>query len=244
VSAPRFFVSGVFAPGDAPALAPEDARKLTLVLRQGEGDALEIVDSSGRLYAASARIAGDNVCATLERELAAPAATRLSITLAQGLPKGQKMDYVVEKATELGIERILAFTSSRTIGEGSREGKLERWRRVAKSAAQQCGRLDLPAVEGPIPFDALSARIPTYDAAVVPWELAPRVPLHDRLPALIAGAKTVLVAIGPEGGLSEAEALALQSAGAHLVSLGSRILRTETAGLVTCSALLYASGDI
>jgi 16S rRNA (uracil1498-N3)-methyltransferase len=244
VSAPRFFVSGVFALGDTPPLAPEDARKLTLVLRKGPGDGLEIVDSSGRLYAASLRIAGDAALALLERELAAPPATSLRLTLAQGLPKGQKMDYVIEKATELGIERIVAFTSSRTVGEGSREGKLERWRRLAKSAAQQCGRVDLPAVEGPIPFDALTAAIPTYDAAIVPWELAPRIPLHDRLPTLITAATSVLIAIGPEGGLSESEAHALRTAGAHLVSLGPRILRTETAGLVICSALLYASGDI
>jgi 16S rRNA (uracil1498-N3)-methyltransferase len=237
-------VDGIFALGDTPSLAPEDARKLTLVLRKGAGDPLEIVDSSGRLYAASVRIAGDAVSATLERELAAPAATSLRLTLAQGVPKGQKMDYVVEKATELGIERILAFTSRRTVGEGGREGKLERWRRVAKSAAQQCGRVDLPAVDGPVSFDALAAAIPAYDAAIVPWELAPRVSLRERLPALIAGASTALIAIGPEGGLSEAEAHALQSAGAHLVSLGARILRTETAGLVTCAALLYAAGDI
>jgi len=244
MSAPRFFVSGVFALGDAPALAAEDARKATLVLRKGPGDALEIVDSSGRLYAASLRLAGEVARAELERELTAPAATSLRITLAQGVPKGQKMEYVVEKATELGVERVVAFTSARTVGEGTREGKLERWRRVAKSAAQQCGRTDVPAIEGPVDVAALVASVSTYDLALVPWELAPVAPLRDRLPGLLAAVRRVLVVIGPEGGLSGAEAGALESAGAAVISLGSRILRTETAGLVACTTLLYAAGDL
>jgi 16S rRNA (uracil1498-N3)-methyltransferase len=244
VSAPRFFVSGIFDPGERVRLEAQDARKLTLVLRKDEGAALEVADSSGRVFAASLQLDAGRAFARLGAVLAAPAPLRLRLTLAQGLPKGQKMEYVVEKATELGLERILAFTSSRTIGDGARAGKLERWRRVAKSAAQQCGRPDIPEVDGPLAFAALLERVPAFDVALAPWELAPRVALRERLPGLIAQARSALVVIGPEGGFSEAEARELEGAGAHLVSLGSRILRTETAGLVACAAVFYAAGDI
>ena len=102
----------------------------------------------------------------------------------------------------------------------------------------------MPTVETPLGFAALLATFTTYDLALVPWELAQTVPLRERLPGLIAKARSVVVAIGPEGGLSHTEARAAEAAGAELVSMGSRILRTETAGLVACSALLYAAGDL
>jgi 16S rRNA (uracil1498-N3)-methyltransferase len=225
-------------------LAGEDARKLLVVLRRTAGDPVEVVDSGGRSFGAVLEVDGSSVRARLVAEVAAPHAPSLAITLAQGVPKAAKMDFVVEKATELGVARIVPFTSERTVGEGNREGKLERWRRLAKSAAQQCGRRDVPAVDAPLSFAALIERFAEYDVALVPWEIAEPVPLRERLPALLAGASSALVAIGPEGGLSHGEALAAQAAGGVLVSLGTRILRTEPAGLVACSALLYASGDL
>ncbi|MBD5635115.1 MAG: 16S rRNA (uracil(1498)-N(3))-methyltransferase [Candidatus Eremiobacteraeota bacterium] len=245
MGATRFFVSGVHAPGSIVPLARDDARKLIVVLRSKAGDALEVVDSSGRRYAASLRLDGSTASAALERELAAPASTALRITLAQGIPKGQKMDFVVEKATELGVARLVPFVSERTVGgEGARDGKLERWRRLAKTAAQQSGRGDVPSVDDPIGFGELVATFAAYDAAFVPWELEGGVALRERLPFLLEGARDVLIAIGPEGGLASGEAELAREGGAHLISLGSRIFRTETAGLVACAALLYASGDL
>jgi 16S rRNA (uracil1498-N3)-methyltransferase len=93
-------------------------------------------------------------------------------------------------------------------------------------------------------FAGLLASVGRFDAALIPWELEGGAPLRERLPALLDGARDVLVIIGPEGGLSAAEVAAARERGAHAISLGSRIFRTETAGLVTCSALLYASGDL
>jgi 16S rRNA (uracil1498-N3)-methyltransferase len=154
------------------------------------------------------------------------------------------MDFVVEKATELGVAAILPFASERTVGDRERAGKLERWRRLAKAAAQQCGRADVPEIAAPVDVATLARSLENYDAALIPWELAEPVPLRRRLPGFIATARSALVAIGPEGGLSHAEAQALEEAGGHLVSLGSRVFRTETAGLVACSALLYESGDV
>ena len=232
------------AVGDLVRLPGDDARKLLVVLRAQDGDALELVDSGGRLFAASLVIDGTFVNASLRAELAAPARTSLAITLAQGIPKGQKMDFVVEKATELGLSAIVPFVAARTVGDGERSGKLERWRRLARSAAQQCGRTDVPSVAAPLAYAELVATFSDYDAVFVPWELAEAIPLRERLPELVARARRALVVIGPEGGFSGDEALAAAGAGAHLISLGSRILRTETAGLVAASALLFASGDL
>jgi len=154
------------------------------------------------------------------------------------------MDYVVEKATELGIARLLPFASERTLGDTTRDGKVERWRRLARSAAQQSGRADVMEVVPPIAFAELLDQCGKYDLALVPWELAGHIALRERLPGLLAAKRAVCVVIGPEGGLSHEEARRVEKAGGHLVSLGSRILRTETAGLVACAALLYESGDL
>ena len=224
--------------------AVDDQRKLRVVLRATSGDAVLVADSSGRRFRGNVELEGHVVRIRLTSEEDAPAPPRLSIVLAQGLPKGQKMEYVVEKATELGVARIVPFASARTAGDGARTGKVERWRRIAKTAAEQCGRRDVPEIEEPVAFDALVQRMAASPLALFPWELANAEPLRDRLPALLEGHRSVLVAIGPEGGFSDGEARAARRAGAHVVSLGNRILRTETAGLVVTAALLYASGDL
>ncbi len=223
-------------------LPGDDARKLLLVLRAQTGAVVELIDSSGRIFATRLVVDGTFATLTLERELSGPAAPRLAITLAQGVPKGAKMDFVVEKATELGVARIVPFVSARTVGDGERSGKLERWRRLAKTAALQCGRRDVPIVDAPIDFASLVRTFATVDVALVPWELADAAPLRETLPPMLANAASVLVAIGPEGGFSAEEAAMATAAGAHLISLGSRILRTETAGLVATTAVLIASG--
>lgn len=226
-------------------LPGDDARKILVVLRGVTGDPLEIVDSGGRIFAAALVVDGTFAEASLGAQIAAPPPTVLEISLAQGIPKGAKMDYIVEKATELGLARIVPFVAARTVGDGERAGKLERWRRLVKTAAQQCGRADVPEIALPIGFAALVQSFAAYDLVLVPWELAEPVPLRERLPALLtARARSVLVVIGPEGGFSQDEAHAAESAGAHLVSLGNRILRTETAGLIVAGALRYQSGDL
>jgi 16S rRNA (uracil1498-N3)-methyltransferase len=245
VGATRFFVSGVHAAGDIATLAADDARKLLVVLRKVAGAPLEIVDSSGRTFAGRLIVDGSSARAELERELVPRRADTLRLTLAQGIPKGQKMDFVVEKATELGVAAIVPFASERTQGgDRGREGKVERWRRLAKAAAQQCGRTEVPTVEQPVGFAELLASIGRYHAALIPWELEGGAPLRERLPALLDGVRDVLVIIGPEGGLAAAEVAAARERGARAISLGSRIFRTETAGLVACSALLYEAGDL
>jgi len=227
--------------GDTVSLDGSDAHKIISVLRMHGGDTIEVIDSSARRFAAAIAIDGKTVRATLQTLHDVQQAALPQVTIAQGIPKGQKMDYIVEKLTELGAAAIVPLQSERTIVSQVSPNKIERWRRLAKSAAQQCGRADIPQIGEQQTLDALLRTFESYDRVLLPWELAQRTPLHERLPALLEAAQRVLVLIGPEGGFSHAEADAARAAGAELISLGPRILRTETAGLVALAVIGYVS---
>lgn len=240
MGARRFFIEGTHAAGDRVRVNDADAHKIREVLRLREGDALEIVDSAGTLYAATIADARQTVSAVLDEVLLVPPPPRLTIDVAQGIPKGQKMDFVVEKLSELGVSSIIPLCCERSVVRDAGDAKIERWRRLARSAAQQSGRHAIANVTDPAPFDALCATFASYDAVLFPWEVADaRCPLRETLPALVSAATRILVVIGPEGGFSHDEAEHARSAGAHVVSLGSRIVRTETAALVLVAIVQY-----
>ncbi len=239
----RFFVEGVHAVGDRVTFAADDARKIATVLRGRSGERVHVVDSSGSAFAASIDVAGTTVHASLDEriERGSREAT-LRMTIAQGIPKGQKMDLIVEKATELGAAAIVPLRSERVVGERTGDAKRERWERLAKTAAQQCGRTSVPVVEPIAEWDALLARFGDFDRVYLPWELADARPLREVFEA--DASANVLVLIGPEGGFSAAEVARAEAAGAQIISLGTRILRTETVALVVLAALLYARGEL
>ncbi len=241
----RFFVEGVHAVGARVGFAADDARKLALVLRKRSGDRVQVVDSGGAAYAATLAVDGHDVHATLDALLERDRVeTALAITIAQAVPKGQKMDLVVEKATELGAHAIVPVRSARVIGHDTGAAKLERWRRIAKSAAQQSGRTRVPAVADVHDWDALLATFASYDRVYIPWELSDPAPLREVFERELAAARSVLVVIGPEGGFAAEEVERARAAGATPISLGRRILRTETAALVVLAAALYARGEL
>lgn len=237
----RFFVEHVHATGDRVTIGGSDAHKIVNVLRLRTGDEIEVTDSGGTLFVAGVECDGEAVHATLKTSSQAPAVD-VRIDVAQGIPKGQKMDFVIEKLTELGVETIVPFESEHTVVRDVGSAKLERWRRLAKTAAQQCGRLSIPSIGDPISFEELCGQFSGYDRVLIPWEVAAGEALRDRLPELVAGARSILVVIGPEGGFSHDEVQRAQHAGAHPLSLGRRILRTETAALVMVSILTYFFG--
>jgi 16S rRNA (uracil1498-N3)-methyltransferase len=241
MSARRFFVEGARAVGEVVAIGERDAHKISHVLRLRGGDAIEIVDEAGRAF--DARVRGDAaaVSAELVAERKASAAAPLRIDIAQGIPKGAKMDFVIEKATELGAASIVPLYSERSIVQDIGASKLERWRRLAKTAASQSDRRDIPEVTDPVRFDALLERFDLYDLVLMPWERAGREPLRARLPYLLEGAHRVLVVVGPEGGFADAEAERASGRGARMVWLGDRVLRSETAALAVLSVLSYVS---
>lgn len=219
-----------------------DAHKIVSVLRMRGGDRIEVIDSAAQRFRATVQVDGRSAAAHLDEMIEAGGDAGIpEIVVAQGLPKGQKMDFIVEKLTELGVAAIVPLQSERAVVSDVSPNKLERWRRLAKTAAQQCGRATIPVIENPATLEGLLADVNEFDLALIPWELAEPAPLRERLPALLEGVKRVLLIIGPEGGFSHAEAAAAQAAGAHAISLGTRILRTETAGLAAVAIIGYAS---
>lgn len=209
------------------------------VLRVKTGDDIELVDSAGTLFHARVDRVGGDVVATLQTATE-PTDAIVSLEVAQGIPKGQKMDFVVEKLSELGASRILPLQSERAVVRVPGEEKIERWRRLARTAAQQSGRRSIAEITAPLELDALLARFRDYDVVLVPWELSLNAArLRDDLPDLVRGAVRILVVVGPEGGFSHDEVEHMRAAGAHVISLGARILRTETAALVVLAILQY-----
>jgi 16S rRNA (uracil1498-N3)-methyltransferase len=241
----RFFVEGVHALGASVAFATDDARKIATVLRGRTGDRVQVVDSAGSAFSASIDVTGTTVVATLDERIergARESAVRL--TVAQAIPKGQKMDLIVEKATELGAAAIVPLRSDRVVGERTGEHKIERWQRLAKTAAQQCGRSVIPAVAAIATWDELLATFGAYDRVYIPWELADVKPLRATFEIDAPQIASALFIIGPEGGFSAHEVERAVAAGAVAISLGTRILRTETVALVVLAAFAYARGEL
>ncbi|MBV9270791.1 MAG: 16S rRNA (uracil(1498)-N(3))-methyltransferase [Candidatus Eremiobacteraeota bacterium] len=236
--ASRFFVEGIYEEGATVALDCGDAHKILHVLRLGTGDAIRIVDSSGSEFEATVAEDPDGLVARVTARVATNSAGgSVALTIAQAIPKAQKMEYVVEKASELGVASIVPFASERTVVREFSENKVERWRRVARSSAEQCGRSHIMEVAEPVSFAELLCRFGAYDVVLFPWEGSDPEPLRDVMPALLARAKRVMAVIGPEGGFSHGEAAGARDAGARVVSLGTRILRTETAGLYVAAVV-------
>ncbi len=242
MSARRFFIEGAHSDGETVAIGDADARKIVHVLRLKSGDRIEAIDSTATVFEGDLAVDAGNVRATLSRGRKSDAGIRVRIDVAQAVPKGQKMDFVIEKLTELGAAAVVPFESDRSVARNTAAGKIERWRRLARTAAAQSGRATVMEIVDVQSFDGIVQRFSRYDAVLVPWEALAPAPLASRLPHLVADAGNILIVIGPEGGFSHEEMERAVAAGAHLISLGERILRTETAALMLLSVLAYVLG--
>jgi 16S rRNA (uracil1498-N3)-methyltransferase len=238
-AARRFFVEGSKEIGAVVEIHGADAHKIARVLRLKSGDRIAVIDSAARTFEATIVEAGSVVRASItdriEEARAQPAALRVDV--AQAVPKGSRMDFVVEKGSELGVEAFLPFYCERSVGRDAGAQKIARWQRLARSAAQQCGRPSVAAVCDPISFDTLAARFCDYDVVLFAWELASPIPLRERLAEILPGAGRALVVVGPEGGFTHAEAELAARSGAAMLWLGPRVQRTDTAALVLLAVI-------
>jgi 16S rRNA (uracil1498-N3)-methyltransferase len=237
---PRFFITPDQIAGRSIVITGDDLRHIRTVLRKEPGDLLTLLDGRGMEY--SARIVesrGDGIVCEMvaqsKHEIAGP-----RIILGQGIAKSDKMDWIVQKATELGVASIVPLTTERTIVKvRDEEKRVMRWQKIAREAAMQSRRLDIPAVGPVMPYDRfLTTLFPgPRTLFLIPWEEGTR-PLKDALRSY-PDATDITVLIGPEGGFSLSEAKAAQDKGFHAVSLGPTILRTETAAIAVLSMLGY-----
>ena len=235
----RFFAERT--DGDTAMLPPEEENHALRVLRLGVGDECQAL-LEGRVYAAAIRETSPRVALTLKETLPSLEPS-VSVTLYQGIPKGDKMDFITQKCTEAGVCRIVPVEFSRCVArwEGKDAAKKQaRYQRIAAEAAKQSGRAAVPDIALPLSFGAMCAQIAQHSLILVPWEEE-----HGNgIRAKWQGEKDVAMIIGPEGGISPEEIDRLKAAGAKPVTLGPRIFRTETAGLAALISLLTLSGDM
>ncbi len=240
----RVFVDEPLAPGALVRLAPFAAEHLTRVLRLPDGAGVTCFNGDGHDYASELHVAGRAAAAVAigGREPAA-AEPALHVTLVQGIARGERMDSILQKATELGCAAIEPVVSERTevrLDEERAERRLAHWQRVVQSACEQCGRARVPSVAPP--------RALVDHVAETAGEAALRLTLHPDngvgLGSLARPAGRVVLAVGPEGGFGERDLDALDRAGYVRIALGPRILRTETAGPAALASVMTLWGDL
>jgi len=246
---PRIYVSPVSEGAGAIELADDTVRYLRNVLRLGPGDEVLFFDGTGWEYRCVIdRFEDRGGTARIVARQRIPLEIPIRITLAQGLPKGDKMEFIVQKATELGVARIIPFRSSRTIPRRTEERaarRLERWRRIAAEAAEQCGRGDVPGINETLSFqEALGAAGPGQ-MKILFWEAERSRSIREILKQGEArSAKEFFLVVGPEGGLSGEEVEVARQSGFLTASLGQLVLRVETAPLAILSIFQYEYGLI
>ena len=243
----RFFVPQLFA--EEMYIEGVDARHISKVLRMQPGDKLQIVSDDGvSAMAEITAIASERVSVRCLEKLAESHEPRVRLVLAQGLAKGEKMDFIIQKAVEMGAYSVIPVAMEHSVVrlDGAKAAKkVERWQKIAESAAKQSKRDIIPQVQ---PVQSMAEMLANCDCTtkIIAYECEDRLSLKAALKAAEAagGIKELLLIIGPEGGISEGELELARQAGAVPVSLGRRILRAETAGLVAISAIFYETGDL
>ena len=242
----RFFISADQIKGDSVFLRGEDRHHLVNVLRQGAGGEITVLNGKGEEYLVKiTEVTDEHVNGTVIKKVERQTEPRLKITLVQSLPKADKFEWILQKNTELGVSRFQPVFTERSnikLAPEAWERKLERWKKIIREAAEQSGRQVIPVLEPIRKWDEISG----FDDGLVliPWEGEAGCSLKQVLERVSELPEIVTVLIGPEGGFSLKEVEKAQRKGAVPVTLGPRILRTETAGLVVASALLYHFGDL
>ena len=234
----RFFIDAPLSLGQH-ELPEAQAHYIGRVLRHAAGDAVQLFDGSGQEYLGELIEVGKKAMRVeLREQLAGQAESPLRIHLGQGLSRGERMDWAIQKATELGVSEITPIVSERCevrLKDERADKRLAHWRQVAISACEQCGRSVLPVIHAPVSLAEWQAHVQA--------EL--KLMLHPVAAPLESHARPHSLAflIGPEGGLSEAEVAQAKAAGFHAARLGPRVLRTETAPVVALAVAQQLWGD-
>ena len=232
----RFFVPSEAIDGEYIHISGEEAAHMTRVLRMREGDTFTACDGAQNDYLCEIEHADKKeVLAKICEKRKNEAEPDVRITLYQGVPKGAKLDYIVQKCVEIGISRIVPVQTERVVKGG--DVKRERLMRIAFEAAKQSGRGVVPEVGETLSFRAAVEEAKASELALFPYECEKEHSLKRALRGKVPS--SVSIFIGPEGGFSDDEAALARESGFAVVTLGRRILRTETAGAVTCGNILY-----
>lgn len=220
-----------------------DVNHIKNVLRMKIGEELEINDGvNGKYIGKINTMNTDNVMVEIITKTTSDTELDINIHLFQGLPKGDKMEFIVEKSVELGVNTIIPVEMKRSIvklDEKKKQKKVDKWNSCALAAAKQSARGIVPQVSMPLSYSQALKKADELDYVLVPYELAKGMDETKEVIGKINKGNSIGVFIGPEGGFDENEIKEALAIGAMPISLGSRILRTETAGICTLSILMY-----
>ncbi len=245
----RFFVEPENITGAHALLTGNEARHIASVLRLAAGDAVTLFDGSGSYYETLiTRVSPGRVetkIVAITPFMAMDAAAHPSLHLAIGLLKGKKMDFIIQKVTELGIASVRPFRSRFCAAPDPLPGRIDRWQRIAREACKQCNRPTPPKLHGVTSLEELLAAAAEEENGLklIFWEEEGQGPLQEALAAAPA-AGSAIVLVGPEGGFSQAEVTLAAEAGFQPVTLGRRILRAETAALAAAAILQHTLGNL
>jgi len=246
----RFYVPDIDASDRSITLDGSIARQLRTVLRVDIGEHIRLFDGSGSEVEVEVDHVGKGTVSTTLISAVQPVPEpETSVTILLGLAKPERIELAIQKCTELGAVRFLPVTSERV--QGGNTGtpspkRLERWQRIAIEAAEQSGRATVPTVESPVPvLEAVKQAFELQPVLCMWEEVADQSrSLSNVLRSLGSGSARLAVLIGPPGGFTEEEVASIQEVGADLVTLGARVLRSETAAVAVMSAILYELGDL
>ena len=245
---PRFFVPTENITDSEIKITSGDAAHISRVLRLKQGDEVTVCDGRGFDYDAQITEinAGEIICSVTKKRRS-ESEPNISVTLYQGIPKASKMDYIIQKTTELGVSKIVPVAMARCVSKiedkKTESKKLERWNKIAKEAAQQSQRGIIPEVCAVMTFDEAIKAMNDSDLCFAPYECEDEGGLKATLLS-VKNPQTVSFMIGPEGGFDLAEIEKLKSEKIPTVTLGPRILRTETAGEAVLAMTMYEIGDV
>ena len=239
----HFFVEPGQIAGNVLTIEGADAHHIRDVLRMKKGEAIEAVDGTGRIYTCHvADFTDEAVLADIEAVSEAASELPCPITLYMGLPKFDKMELIIQKAVELGAACIVPVACRRSVVKLDKKkeaGKIARWEAIAEAAAKQSKRALIPEIRPVMTFQEAVAEAKEAGMILMPYECAGNMARTREVLAGIRPGQRVGIFIGPEGGFDPAEAELAGEAGAHVITLGGRILRTETAAITTLSILMY-----
>lgn len=245
----RFFVSpeAVDKGSGLITVTGEDVNHIKNVLRLANGDMLEISDGAGNDYSVVIeKLEKDRIISVIKEVSQNRTEPPVEVILYQGIPKSDKMDLIIQKCVELGVGRVVPVITERTVVrfDGSRDvsAKTARWQKISLEASKQCGRGRIPIVAEPVRFGKALEEARGCELSIIPYEKESTRGLAGCL--AMGKYRSVAVFTGPEGGFTEDEIRKAELSGAIPVSLGPRILRTETAGLAVLSILMYELGDM
>lgn len=243
----RFFVESKNIDEKNIKIEQEDVKHIKSVLRLDVGDEIEVSNKLGTDYKCKiSELSKETVmCEILESSMSR-GESDIDIVLFQGLPKSTKMELIVQKSTELGVKKIVPLVTARCITKindrKKEDKKIERWSKIAEEAAKQSKRGVIPQISNVMSFKEALDYLKDEDTIIVPYESEENLGIKKVLKECTS--KKINVIIGPEGGFDDSEIQELKSMDAHIVTLGPRILRTETAGFTTSALILYELGDL